>query len=70
MFAVLMLFNFLNRIKPSDFDYLKIIGKGSFGKVGTNSFHAVKMSILMSYFQVRMLTASYVTGSARKAQGK
>uniref|UniRef100_A0A671NJ66 Serine/threonine-protein kinase Sgk1 n=1 Tax=Sinocyclocheilus anshuiensis TaxID=1608454 RepID=A0A671NJ66_9TELE len=33
LFALLMLFNFLNRIKPSDFDYLKIIGKGSFGKV-------------------------------------
>ncbi|KTG06122.1 hypothetical protein cypCar_00003236 [Cyprinus carpio] len=32
------------QIKPSDFDYLKIIGKGSFGKVGTNEFHTVKMS--------------------------
>lgn len=31
----LTIFSFLlcNRIKPCDFDYLKIIGKGSFGKV-------------------------------------
>lgn len=24
----------VNRVKPSDFDYLKVIGRGSFGKVG------------------------------------
>lgn len=48
LFALLMLFNFLNRIKPSDFDYLKIIGKGSFGKVCISIILTMKMSTFIS----------------------
>lgn len=38
------------RIKPCDFDYLKIIGKGSFGKVSLSnfSFYITNFHLLIS----------------------
>lgn len=67
-------------IKPSDFDYLKIIGKGSFGKVllarhrDSNEYYAVKVlqkKIILKKKEVSLYLSSLIkhaTNTPRKLQ--